>query len=365
MLLYDVRLRNLNWAIIALIAIATLGFTYAAILAMFYGLMFWFGVRETHANPFPRPIMAWVVLPMMMFSSKGNVPAFMFYMAMLYIAMRLTLRYAKFDWMARGIIGEQDVATALTSCRQKLASNGQMVYIRNNALLCRGDGSTVEIDHVVVGGDWLYVVETKSIRGTIGYNASNNSLYRDDEYLRPNPVSQLRNQVSMVCGLVPEAAVYSVVCFTDAQPGYDAENAPHVVFGVKELQKDVMRVAQERDRFSQPAASGLNRKLASFDIGRDEERQAHADRVYAKHGGMSPSPAGQRMAIKIAAVLSVIVTAIGSAGLTASLAPNTTFMKRYPKSLEAIQAENKAKETCWMTVGGEVCGIREDRFAGR
>ena len=71
------------------------------------------------------------------------------------------------------------------------------------------------------------------------------------------------------------------------------------------------------------------------------------------------------VAIKIAAVLSVIVTAIGSAGLTASLAPNTTFLKRYPKSLEAIQAENKAKETCWMTVGGEVCGIREDRFAGR
>ena len=121
----------------------------------------------------------------------------------------------------------------LGSARQKGKRGEKRVYnilskslpdgfiVLNDIYLPSSDGTTTQIDHIVVSQYGVFVVETKNYSGWIFANA------RDDrwmetfpgrkEYPFPNPINQNRHHINVLaeCLGIPKNYFHSVVAFTE------------------------------------------------------------------------------------------------------------------------------------------------------
>ena len=115
----------------------------------------------------------------------------------------------------KGKRGEKRVFNILSKC----LPDGFIVL--NDIYLPASDGTTTQIDHIVVSQYGVFVVETKNYSGWIFANA------RDDrwmetfpgrkEYPFPNPINQNRHHINVLaeCLGIPKNYFHSVVAFTE------------------------------------------------------------------------------------------------------------------------------------------------------
>jgi hypothetical protein len=114
----------------------------------------------------------------------------------------------KKDSVQLGEEGEQEVAMELS----KLDSSKYISY--HDIYLRRGDGSTVQVDHLVLSRFGIFVIETKNYSGKI-YATLHKTWYRYPGKIKlQNPLHQNYGHVESLKEILGNHIFHPIVCFT-------------------------------------------------------------------------------------------------------------------------------------------------------
>ena len=164
--------------------------------------------------------------------------------------------------------------------------------VLNDIYLPSSDGTTTQIDHIVVSQYGVFVVETKNYSGWIFANA------RDDkwtetfpgrkEYPFPNPINQNRHHINVLaeCLGIPKNYFHSVVAFTESCTFKTPlpDGVVHTV-GLADYIKSFGRVLFDPEQV--PEVADAIRKWAT-EVGANPAK-SHVASLKCKHGGTIPA----------------------------------------------------------------------------
>lgn len=184
---------------------------------------------------------------------------------------------------SRGNIGETRVSKILSY-------SNHCGYILNNVTLCLANGSTTQIDHILVSKKGVFVIETKHYKGWIFGNPKSKTwtqvLYKVKNKFQ-NPLFQNNRHVRAVQSLlachVQPRHIHNLVVFTG-----DAEfktQMPWNVLYLNELEHTIEQFTDNvmTDNYAQLCANKLNNVRLQPSKETDLKHQAYLRRKFAHY----------------------------------------------------------------------------------
>tara|TARA_R110002110_G_C13459829_1_gene718108 strand:+ start:4854 stop:5492 length:639 start_codon:yes stop_codon:yes gene_type:complete len=167
--------------------------------------------------------------------------------------------------------------------------NNSSAHVLNNVTLRLGDGSTTQIDHILISAKGIFVIETKHFSGWIFANANSKMwtqiIYKVKNTFQ-NPIFQNYKHVSAIKKLFPTLSasrlIHNIVVFTG-----DAEFKTAIPYNVFHLDELVYAIEQYSGRALslgciQHCVDRLEKIRLELTRKTDAERRAHLRQKFSR-----------------------------------------------------------------------------------
>lgn len=170
------------------------------------------------------------------------------------------------SWQSKGLLGEQAVEEELNKLPM------EDYYVFYDVMLRHGNGSTAQIDFVVVSRFGIFVLEVKNYKGIIKpsqYKSYITQVTRKGEFMYPNPLYQNKWHIATLQQYVGDKKIIPLVVFSSA---YEVLLGEGFV-----MLNDLLSVmlAYDEVAFSRDEYNLIIRSIAANVVYDEEERAKH------------------------------------------------------------------------------------------